>query len=177
MNKSRYFILVAILSGVIILITACNAFAPAPTPTLPPTATVEKIVDSPTPAPTDTPYVTDTPTPTETAVPTATIAPSSTPVMDFSKVKIINLGFLPNWRCLFTLELPKPVEGQYYLMVQTNKQYKCEVIAKFPNRLYCTGPLAVIDDYVDVSLFMVGASEPVLYAKPFIPYPPWAVPQ
>jgi hypothetical protein len=176
MNKCYYFIFITMLAG-LILITACNAFAPAPTPTVPPTPTSVKVFATPTPAATDTPFVTETPTPTETPVPTATIMPSATPVMDFSKVKIINLGFLSNWRCLITLEMPKPVQGEYYLMVQTNKQYKCEVIAKFPNRLYCTGPLAVIDDYVDVSLFMVGNNAPVFYAKPFIPYPTWAVPQ
>jgi hypothetical protein len=176
MVKHRYLILLSILVSASILLAACS------TGGLPLTkASSATPVPSDTPFPTPLPTETLTPTATETAVPsdtpTLTITPSPTLIDDISKMKIINVGFLQNWQGLITFKFPNAVKGQYFLIVQDNKQYKCTLQSNYPNNLYCYGPLAAIADNVDIALYLNNSSTPVYQSTVFVPFPTWAVPK
>jgi hypothetical protein len=176
MVKHRYLILLSILVSASIILAACSAgglpLAKASSATPLPTDTA-----FPTPLPTDTPSPSATPTEIPTDTPTPTMTPISTSIVDFSKLKIINVGFLENWQGLITFKFPDAVKGQYFLVVQDNKQYKCTLQPKYPNNLYCFGPLAAIADNVDIALYLNDSSTPVYQSTVFVPYPTWAIPK
>ena len=173
MVKHRYLILLSFLVPATIFLAACSSGrlpqtkAPSATPL--PTDT-----PFPTPLPTTTPSPSVTPTEIPTNTPTLTLTP--TPIEDFSKLKIINVGFLENWQGLITFRFPDVVKGQYFLIVQDNKQYKCTLQPKYPKNLYCFGPLTAVADNVDIALYLSDSSTPVYQSTVFVPYPTWALP-
>lgn len=176
MVKPRYLILLSILLSASVLMAACStggsplANAPSATPQSTDTA-------FPSPVPSDTPAPSATPTEIPTNTPTTTMTPTPTSIVDFSKLKIINVGFLQNWQGLITFKFPDAVKGQYFLIVQDNKQYKCTLQPKYPNNLYCFGPLTAIADNVDVALYLNDSSTPVYQSTVFVPFPTWALPK
>ena len=176
MVKHRYLILLSILLFASIILASCSAggvsVAKAPSATPLPSDTA-----FPTPLPTDTPSPTATPTEIPSSTPTLTMTPTPTSIVDFTKLKIINVGFLPNWQGLITFRFPDAVKGQYFLIVQDNKQYKCTLQPKYPSNLYCFGPLAAIADNVDIALYLNDSSTPVYQSTVFVPFPTWAVPK
>jgi len=148
-----------------ILFNACSPARVTPVPTLPPAPTVITTQPSPTLLPSLTPTMAKTATPTPTITPTFT----PTPMMDFSKAKVIAAGSLPNWQCLIDIQLPEKIVGEYYAMVEKNKVYTCIVLPNQPNRLYCSGPLAGIDKIVNLQLFQKGLDYPVFEAAVRMP--------
>jgi hypothetical protein len=122
------------------------------------------------------PQLAITPLPTATIIPTATILPTLTPTatpyagVDFSKVAVAFGGFLSGYRYFIALRFPGDVVGQYYALVGSNSlEYTCEVMQEYPNRLYCTGPLAGVDKYVTIMLFSAETNDLVFTGQIFIP--------
>lgn len=165
-KPSPHFITAVFTLAAALLLIACSP-RPVPTPTLTP------IRPTRTPAPTSTPAPTITPQPTETALPSPTVLPSSTPFptpeVDFSKAKFYTAGFLPNWRFFIAIQTEDEMKGSYEALVDKTVRYKCEVLAAYPKRLYCSGYLRRMNDWVDYSIFQTGAEEPVFKGKVFIP--------
>ncbi|MDR3574191.1 MAG: hypothetical protein P4L50_10030 [Anaerolineaceae bacterium] len=179
MLKHRNIILLSVLLCASIILTACSGSSTGGNPQAQAPTTVPLITDTtlPTQVPTDTPAPTATSTEVPSSTPTATITPTPTSIVDFSKLKIINIGFLQNWQGLITFKFPDAVKGEYFLVVQDNKQYKCTLQPKYPNNLYCFGPLAAIADNVDIALYLNDSSTPVYQSTVFVPYPTWALPK
>lgn len=140
----------------VILLSACAAAAPEPTATapVPPTATLK-------PSETKVPTATATETPIPSATPTITPTPTATFQADFSKAKLYTAGPLANFRFLIAVQLEDTVEGEYYALVDKNKEYTCEILAAYPKRLYCTGRQAAAEDYVTFQIFETATDRPV----------------
>jgi hypothetical protein len=157
MSRRQNIILTLSMLCMAVLLSACGAPAPEPTATVPvqpPTAT---------PKPTETKIPTDIPTetPVPSATPTITPTPTATFQADFGKAEFYTAGPLANFRFLIAVELAEPVEGEYYALVEKNKEYKCEVLAAYPNRLYCTGRQAAANDFVTYQIFETATGRPV----------------
>lgn len=160
------FITVIIGLTAALFLIGCSS-RPAPTPTLTP------IHPTRTPAPTGTPAPTITPQPTETHLPSPTHLPTNTPFptpeVDFTKAKFYTAGFLPDWRFFISIQAEEEMRGSYEALVDKTVRYKCEVLTAYPKRLYCSGPLRRMNDWVDYSIFQIGAEEPVFKGRVFIP--------
>jgi hypothetical protein len=172
MNKNTYTKVrntgIFMLAALILLASGCAA----PTP---------RIVYVPLPTDFVTPTVGEpqlaiTPLPTATAIPTPTSPPTLTPTptpysgVDFSEVEVAFGGFLSDYRYFIALRFPGDVVGQYYALVGSNSlEYTCEVMPEYPNRLYCTGPLAGVDKYVTIMLFSSETNDLVFTGQIFIP--------
>lgn len=124
-----------------------------PTVELLPTASHTPRVVTYLPTLTATPRESATPVQTAAPQPTVTITPSPTPLDDFSTARYINVSCTTAWTCLITLEFKKPVQGSYYALLDSNKEYKCEIVAKVPNRLYCSGRMAGIEKILPFQIF------------------------
>ena len=149
MSRHQKKILIISMLCMAVLLSACGAPAQEPTATVsvePPTATIK-------PTETKIPTATATQTPLPSATPTITPTPTATFQADFSKAKFYTAGPLANFRFLIAVQLEEPVEGEYYAVVDKNKEYKCEVLAAYPNRLYCTGRQAAANDFVTYQIF------------------------
>ena len=79
-------------------------------------------------------------------------------------------GFLPKWRYFFAVKVPSDtIEGEYYAIVDRNKEYSCEILAAYPNRLYCTGPLSAANDFIDYVIFEKDTDLKVFEGSIFVP--------
>lgn len=153
------------------LLAACSSVTPsaaAPTATLAaPTATLA-------PKATLTPVPTETSRPTATALPTLTFTPAptatNTPDAALSQVKLIGLAWMKDYNMLLSFQFPGPVEVSQYQVKLEDKEYKCEKLVKFPDRLYCTGRGAKVLDYAWVRVYPTGSSIPGFEKKMWIPY-------
>ncbi|MEA4910135.1 MAG: hypothetical protein VB089_21115 [Anaerolineaceae bacterium] len=149
--STRKPVILWLVSVLLIGAVLSGCAAPAtPQPTS--TPEVVKVVPSntPSPAPTNTRTVTQTLPPT--ASPTATVTPTPKPLDDFSQASFFTSGHLPDYRYFIAIELPDPIQGQYYAWVDDNREYPCEPNGEYPNRLYCTGALAGVDKTIDYSI-------------------------
>jgi hypothetical protein len=88
---------------------------------------------------------------------------------DFSQAKITLHGKTEQWDYFFTLTLPGQPKGEFYALVDQNKNYPCAVSTKVPTRLTCIGPMAAVDDYVDFVLYAKGVDTPLFTTRVFIP--------
>lgn len=149
MLRRRNQILTLSMLSMALFIAACGA------PAVEPTATVPAEPPTSTPEPTETmvPSPTATETPVPSATPTITLTPTATFQADFSKAELFTAGPLANFRFLVAIELDEPVVGEYYALVARNKEYTCEILTAYPNRLYCTGQQAAAQDYVLLQVF------------------------
>jgi hypothetical protein len=166
MKTFKYLIFYLISLMIMLTTAACAAGFGAPTatpqPTLPPTATA-------TDMPTHTPVPTDAPT--ATPAPTATIPLTPTPDVgtDFSQAKVTLHGKTETWNYFFTLSLPGQPKGNFYALVDKNKNYTCTLSAKVPTRMTCIGQMTAFDDYVDFVLYANGVDAPLFTTRVFIP--------
>ncbi|NPV77093.1 MAG: hypothetical protein HPY59_12060 [Anaerolineae bacterium] len=160
------FIIAVIGLAAVLVLIGCGP-RQVPTPTLPPVRPTRTPVPTSTPAPTITPQPTETPLPSPTPLPSNT--PFPTPEVDFSKAKFYTAGFLPNWRFFIAIQAEEEMKGSYEALVDQTVRYRCEVLATYPKRLYCSGPLRRMNDWVDYSIFQTGAEEPVFKSRVFIP--------
>lgn len=160
------------LSLTMILATALPACSPAGNPTAV-TETVSAVTPSPeasptrkptfTPPPTATIYILPTATSTPTVSPTATLVP---PPDDFSSIKLISYGQLPDWNFQFTFEFPAPVKGNYLVeTIDPKKEFPCRPLLeyKLPKRMICLGRTPAVEKYVDYIVKSADTGE-VLYA-------------
>ncbi|MCD4671760.1 MAG: hypothetical protein K8R77_03760 [Anaerolineaceae bacterium] len=159
MSRCQNLILTFSMLCMVLLLSACGGTAPASTemgdvPAGPPTATLE-------PTATEVPTAIPTETPVPSATPTITPTPTATFQADFTTAGFYTAGPLTGFRFLIAVELKEPVKGEYYALVKKNKEYTCEVLAAYPNRLYCTGRQAAAQDYVTYQIFETATDRPV----------------
>lgn len=132
---NRFLRLMAFVAVLVLLSACANGPKATPTPTLAPSATQ-------TPRPSETPVPTDTPTPTASATATATPSetptslPSETPRPSFAGFSV-EYAQLSSFGMLLGFRVPG-IKDNFRLMVN-KAAYKCELNAKLPDRLVCSG--------------------------------------
>lgn len=89
--------------------------------------------------------------------------------MDFSKVIFLWGGFLPHWQYFIALELPGLATNDFYVVVDRNKDYLCDIHPEYPKRLYCHGPQVRMQDWAPFALFVKGGDQPVFEGQFFTP--------
>lgn len=166
-----------ILLGLLSLLILSACAGPAPAPTLAPSATPPR--ETATRAPTFTPFPTETPQPTLTPTITATVPPTITPTLtpdaSLAEIKLIGLAWMmPQYDMLLSFQFPSAVDPSKYRVTLEDKEYKCQVLAQFPNRLYCIGQGAKVLTTATIRLYQVGSSKPAYEKDYWIPYFPKA---
>jgi hypothetical protein len=165
----RSYRLITFFTALAVVLSACAAKPTrlAPTPTeLKVAATA--VVATRTPLPTQTSRPTLTPTITETLPPTPTFTVTPDPAL--SKIKLIGLAWYSNYDMLLSFEFPGKVNPALYRVTLEDKEYRCETIAKFENRLYCRGQGAKVLAEAIVRVYQVGSAKPGFEKKVWIPF-------
>jgi hypothetical protein len=160
--KPRPFLFI-LCATFVLLMAACSA---APVEPVPGTA----VPTLPAPAATIAPQ----PTPTEieataSPIPTVTVTPTPQPTSEMTAAYLYASGFLPNWRFFFTVQAAEPLQSSYYGIVAGSKRYTCEIIAQTPDRLFCSGPQAAINRWVDYAVYEEESDQVVHEGRFFIP--------
>jgi hypothetical protein len=106
---------------------------------------------------------------TATATIQVTLTPTEVKIADWSSVKFFTGGALADWQYFIALQFDGNLTGNYYAVVDKNKNYKCEILAMYPNRLYCHGPQAAFMDYVNFEVFDKSTNEKVYAERIWIP--------
>jgi hypothetical protein len=155
-NSFQSFILFAVIF-IFILLSGCSGLnKPTPTPTLTPTKS-QLPTNTPQPEITPTPTQTVTKTASPTLPPTGTASPTVVPPPDdFSKVKLLTFGELPNWQFGMTFEFPTAVKGSYYVKTRKPvKTYDCHSLIEYkhPERLFCVGRVPAVEKTVYYDVF------------------------
>jgi hypothetical protein len=177
-SHSKHILLVLTLLTVFLL-AACAAPTATTVPTVP-TAATELATDileaTSTPEPTQTPRPSLTPPPTSTPPPTQTLPPSETPPPTpdpaLANIKLVGLAWYSNYDLLLSFNFPGPVDPQKYRVTMEEKEYKCEVLAQYPNRLYCRGQGAKVLAVADVRVYPAGSDIPGFEQEVWVPYFP-----
>jgi hypothetical protein len=154
--------------ALLLTLSACAA----PSPTTAPTATVAVSTNTPaptrTPLPTETPRPTITPTVTETPLPTFTFTP--TPDSALAEATLLGMAWLEDYNLLLSFGFPGPVDPEQYQVTLEDKVYECEVLAQYPNRLYCYGQGAKVLGTANVRVYPKGSLQPGFEKDLWIPY-------
>ena len=75
---------------------------------------------------------------------------------------------LPYWEYFVALKFPTPVPaGNFYALVDKNKEYRCSILPEYPDRLYCYGPQVRVYDWADFDLYVEGIETPLLQTRFF----------
>lgn len=158
---------------VVILLSACSTPAaklePTAPPVMQPTATAVAAAAR-TPFPTETPRHTPLPEFTATSLPTQTAAPTETPAPAFNDIKLIGLGWMENYQMLLSFQFSGPISPDDYRVMMENHEYACEVIAQYPDRLYCTGPGAKVLRNAWVRVYPANSQQPEFEKEVYVPY-------
>jgi hypothetical protein len=166
MNRPRYSCFVILTFLVSVSLSACAAPAQAlPTATQ---ASIRTELPSATPLPSDTPRPTFTPTVTPTA--TVTLTPTPTPDPGLAQAKLVGLAWMQGYNMLLSFNFPGPVQADAYLVTLEDHPYPCQVLAQYPNRLYCIGPGSKVWAYAHVQIFQVGSETAGYDKQVWIPY-------
>ena len=163
-------ILVLLLSA---LLSACSS----PPPTISAAIVQTAIAQTQVADPTRTPSISPTAPPTDPIIPqttpdyplrfnVATLIANLKPL--FSIAHVLGLARLENGQLLVTIEVPGGVQGDYYAFVG-NEIYDCQILAQYPDHIYCNGDSPDPDQYVNVMLFEHGNEEAVFEAQIGIP--------
>ena len=169
-NSKRFsFLIVFSLS---LLLAACRGAA---TPGLSPAATLAQATAAPLPTatlavPSLTPTVLPTSSPTLQPSPTITFTPAPTADLALSQVKLTGVSWLPDYNFMLIFQFPAPVDPKNYRATLETKEYKCQVVAQYPNRLFCTGRGAAVESMAWVRLYQVGSDQPGFEQYTWIPY-------
>jgi hypothetical protein len=168
MNRPRLScsIIVILTFLVSVSLSACAAPAQAlPTATQ---AIIRTILPSTTPRPSDTPR----PTFTAPASPTATVTPTPTPTPDqgLAQAKLVGLAWMQDYNMLLSFDFPGPVQADAYRVTLEDHPYPCQILAQYPNRLYCIGPGAKVLAYAHVQVFQAGSETAGYDKQVWIPY-------
>jgi hypothetical protein len=116
--------------------------------------------------PSPTPYA--LPSPTTTQLPTATLPPTPDPAL--SQVKLIGLSWIKNYNLLLSFQFPDNVDPKNYRVTLEDKEYQCEVLAKYPKRLYCWGQGAKVLGTANVRVYQADNDQPGFEQVVWVPY-------
>ncbi len=107
----------------------------------------------------------------DTSAPTlaVTMTPTEVKIADWSSAKFFTGGALADWQYFIALQFDGNLTGEYYAVVDKNKDYKCEILAMYPNRLYCHGPQAAFMDFVRYEVFEKSTDEKVYEERIWVP--------
>ena len=105
---------------------------------------------------------------TATPISSSTPEPTLPPADNWEGAAFYTAGFLQNWNFFIAVQLNEDIKGSYYAVVGKGKTYYCSNNYN-PRRLYCTGPLARLDDWVEYEIFDRVSNQSVFKSKVFIP--------
>lgn len=163
-----------VLLTLALLLAGCAAATPtlAPVPILPPPTAAQTATQLPTAtiAPSQTPLPLPTASPTLAVTATLTSTPAPTADMVLAQVKLVGLSWLANYDFLLTFQFPGPVDAKNYHAMMETKDFTCQTLAQYPNRLYCTGRSAAVQQMAWVRLYQAGATQPGFEQYTWIPY-------
>lgn len=142
---------------------------PTETVVLPSATSTKRPTQKPTAKPTENSDGSVTPTLDATAKNTATATPTEIKIADWTSAKFFTGGALADWQYFIALQFDGNLTGNYYAVVDKNKNYKCEILAMYPNRLYCHGPQAAFMDYVRFEVFDKTTDEKVYEERVWVP--------
>lgn len=167
MHSNRFVILFALILPVLLL-AACAAPTATPAPTNTPVLETATTAPTATLRPSLTPAATATPAATETPLPTTTLPPTPDPAL--SAIKLVGLAWLANYNLLLSFNFPGPVDANMYRVTLEDKEYTCEVLAQYPNRLYCHGQGAKVLATATVRVYSTGSNQPGFEQEVWVPY-------
>jgi hypothetical protein len=119
-------------------------------------------VQSETPVPPRSPTLISSPSITFTAQPSKTATQL--------EARVIGASLLDFNQLLISLELKELITVQYSATVD-GRDYTCEVLSEYPNRLYCHGPLTRVGGLASLKLFKAGDPNPVFENLVPVPLP------
>jgi hypothetical protein len=131
-----------------------------------PTTNPKKSTAPATPTPSPAPVVRATSTPTQEATNIATVIADTGPHFDFAE--IAGVAHMDNGYFLMTIEVSGGVRGEYKAVIG-EEEFKCQVLAGYPNRLYCTGLTSQAGQFVLVQVYELGKADPVFEDELGIP--------
>jgi hypothetical protein len=175
----RPFLSLRILSFfvlVVLLLSACAGAAVTSAPTAAPTIAPVILGETETPQPTATLYPSQTPLPTHTPSITPTLPPTATlmptPDAALSEAKLIGLAWLEKYKynLMVSFEFPGPVDPEDYRVTLEDKVYRCEVLVKYPNRLYCNGQGAKVLASAVVRVYPAGSDQAGFEKSVWVPF-------
>lgn len=166
------FVSLFILISLSLLLAACSR---APVTAMPPVPSQLQVTTAPLPAATptsleSTPTAAPTRLPTLAPSPTITLTPMATVDPLLSQVKLTGVSWLSDYRFMLIFQFPAPVDPKNYRATLESKEYPCQVVAQYPNRLFCTGPGAAVQSMAWVRLYQVGNDQPGFEQRTWIPY-------
>ena len=86
----------------------------------------------------------------------------------FIEANVYSLSFPQDDVFLVTIEVPSGVADDYYALVD-HKQYECEVLEQYPDRLYCSGLAPETNRIVMVQIVSIESDEVVFEAEIGVP--------
>lgn len=137
---------------------------PTATRIIPPTYTPAPPFESPTAAPVVKA--------TDEATPEASSTQAPTTGSALADVKLVGLSWLEKYKynLLLSFDFPGPVDPADYRVTLEGKEYRCEVLAQYPNRLYCNGQGAKVLAYARVQIYPAGSDVPGFEQEVWVPY-------
>ena len=166
MHSKRFWLIFVLLPG--FLLAACAAPTATSSPTSAPIQATEPPSATQTLRPSLTPPPTATLAATETLPPTAT--PPPTPDAALSNIKLLGLAWYSDYDLLLSFQFSGPVDPKNYRVTLEDKEYTCEVIAQYPNRLYCKGQGAKVLAVANVRVYPTGSDQPGYEKDVWVPY-------
>jgi hypothetical protein len=186
--KSKNNILIGLVLLTSIFLASCQSTGSienTATPDKSTAAATDKPTNTTTVQPTETatihPTVTASVTFTETAVSDenmtvdnveeAQVTPTATvmKIADWNSASFFTSGSLPHWQYFIALQFDGQISGNYYAVVDKNKNYDCEILPMYADRLYCDGPQAAFMDFVKFQVFNADTDEQVYEEHIWIP--------
>ncbi len=164
-NRLLLIVLIAFL-----WLASCAGPAPTAAPSLTPAQPEATRTPAPsrTPVPTEKSRPTLAPTATETPLPTATPLPTPDPAL--AEIKLIGLGWYDDYDLLLSFQFPGPVDPGAYRVTLEDKEYRCEVITGYPERLYCRGQGAKVLGTAWVRVYPAGSAQPGFEKEVWVPF-------
>ena len=173
MRLDKRFSILLIISLAFVLAACSGQRAPAslqlPAATLSQPADLflpTSTVTAPAPTLTALPASSPTPAPPPTTPPT----PAPTADLALAQVKLVGVSWLENYNFLLIFQFPGPVEAKNYRATLETKEYSCQGVAQYPDRLFCTGPGAAVESMAWVRLYQAGSDQPGFERYTWIPY-------
>jgi hypothetical protein len=98
--------------------------------------------------------------PSSTPEPTVLPSPTSAAGVYYTDASVMSTGWLEDGSLLVTLHVPEGLEGNYRAVVGGN-EFTCEILANYPERLYCHGTGVKSGVQVEASWYLEGIESPV----------------